>query len=419
MIKSFFLLFLFLCVHFGKTTAQESKPTEYLNSPYSTMKTFLQSMKKVKKGDKDEMTRVLETLDLSHFSGPSRVESGILAAQRLINTIDRLEYVNLEDIPKKNDGPDWIFRKQTVFLADGAHQVEITISKSTDGNWRFSPETVDSIKYFYLAFKDRPIVKGAYEYITWKTRFKNLMPQWMGSRIFIFQNGQWIALFLLIFLGLLFERVMRFVLNRYVLSLFKKKGLSIDQNFSQKFILPFGVITVSGVWILGLPLLELDDRVLSLFLRIGQVFFAIGSVWFAYLLVDLIASYFEKLATKSENKFDDILVPLLRKSAKIFVVCVGMVFIGHSLTLNVTNILAGLGIGGLAFALAAKDMLSNLFGSLSVILDRPFHIGDWVLINDNIEGTVTEVGFRSTRLRTFYDSFGLDPFRMVVPLPDF
>ena len=68
------------------------------------------------------------------------------------------------------------------------------------------------------------------------------------------------------------------------------------------------------------------------------------------------------------------------------------------------SIIAGLGIGGIAFALAAKDTLSNIFGSLTVLVDRPFHIGDWVVIGGETEGNVEDVGLRSTRIRTFYDS---------------
>ena len=113
--------------------------------------------------------------------------------------------------------------------------------------------------------------------------------------------------------------------------------------------------------------------------------------------------YFEKIAKDSENKFDDILVPLVKKTGKFFVIAVGVVAIGDSLSLDMKGILTGLGIGGLAFALAAKDTLSNLFGSLTVLIDRPFRIGDWVTIG-NIEGVVEEVGLRSTRVRTFYDS---------------
>ena len=64
------------------------------------------------------------------------------------------------------------------------------------------------------------------------------------------------------------------------------------------------------------------------------------------------------------------------------------------------SLLAGLGLGGLAFALAAKDTAANLFGSLMIVFDRPFKVGDWV-VTSGAEGTVVEVGFRSTRIRTF------------------
>ena len=67
------------------------------------------------------------------------------------------------------------------------------------------------------------------------------------------------------------------------------------------------------------------------------------------------------------------------------------------------SLLAGLGLGGLAFALAAKDTAANLFGSIMLILDRPFKIGDAVKAG-NVDGTVEEIGFRSTRIRTFYNS---------------
>ncbi|MBT5095065.1 MAG: mechanosensitive ion channel family protein, partial [Halobacteriovoraceae bacterium] len=109
-------------------------------------------------------------------------------------------------------------------------------------------------------------------------------------------------------------------------------------------------------------------------------------------------------ARESDNKFDDILAPLFRKTAKFFVVAIGFIFIGDSLTLDMKSIIAGLGIGGLAFALAAKDTIGNIFGSLTVLLDRPFRIGDWVHIDGTVEGMVEEVGLRSTRIRTFYDS---------------
>ncbi|MEM8996699.1 MAG: mechanosensitive ion channel family protein, partial [Acidobacteriota bacterium] len=120
-------------------------------------------------------------------------------------------------------------------------------------------------------------------------------------------------------------------------------------------------------------------------------------------MVDIVAAVLEGRAARSENKFDDLLVPLFRKSAKLIVAAIGFVFIADNLNVDITSLIAGLGIGGLALALAAQDTVKNLFGSLTVILDQPFSVGDWVKIGD-IEGTVSELGFRSTRIKTFYDS---------------
>ena len=114
----------------------------------------------------------------------------------------------------------------------------------------------------------------------------------------------------------------------------------------------------------------------------------------------------ERMAAKAEatdTKLDDQLVPLIRKSLKVFTVIAGVLVILQNLNVNVGALLATLGVGGVAVALAAKDTVANFFGSLMIFIDRPFQIGDWIRV-DGAEGTVEEVGFRSTRIRTFYNS---------------
>ena len=97
---------------------------------------------------------------------------------------------------------------------------------------------------------------------------------------------------------------------------------------------------------------------------------------------------------------------VIRNARNVFLlvfVAFGLIYGAQSLHINIVPLITGLGIGGLAFAFAAKDTIENFFGSIAVILDRPFEVGDWVVI-DGTEGTVVELGFRSTRIRTFYDS---------------
>ncbi len=230
------------------------------------------------------------------------------------------------------------------------------------------------------------------------------MPNWLNSKIFVLSNIQWVGLLFLIIASVVADRTARFYIGSLTLRFFNKKGFQLKNKHKKAITTPLGICAFSLVWILGINILGLPGEIFQILHRIGLMAFTVACVWGSYYLVDVISLYFYRLAALSDNKFDDILVPLLRKACKLFVLCVGAIFVAKSFTLNVTNLVAGLGLGGLAFALAAKDTLSNLFGSLTVILDRPFQIGDWVVIGDKIEGVVQEVGFRSTQVKTFYDS---------------
>ena len=129
----------------------------------------------------------------------------------------------------------------------------------------------------------------------------------------------------------------------------------------------------------------------------------IFSVVIFYNLVDLIAAYFARKAEKTETTMDDQLVPLLRKLAKGLVVILGVLLVLDNFNFNISAMLAGISIGGIAIALAAQDTVKNFFGSIMIFIDRPFQVGDWIIANGH-EGVVEEVGVRSTRIRSFANS---------------
>jgi MscS family membrane protein len=116
--------------------------------------------------------------------------------------------------------------------------------------------------------------------------------------------------------------------------------------------------------------------------------------------VDVVDKGLLKFTTRTSSKMDDMLAPLVRKSLRVTIVVLALIQIATSLSDKpVTSLLAGLGVGGLAVALAAQDTLKNFFGSLVIFSDKPFDMGDRVIV-DGHDGTVAEVGFRSTRIRT-------------------
>ncbi|MCB0362114.1 MAG: mechanosensitive ion channel family protein, partial [Bdellovibrionales bacterium] len=166
---------------------------------------------------------------------------------------------------------------------------------------------------------------------------------------------------------------------------------------------PIGLLLASGFGFLCLNTLALEGFVLSFLVIVLQIILSIGFIWCAYCFSDAISFTLSRIAEKTESDLDDHLVPLLSRSIRVFIVVVGVLVAIQNLGFNVMSILAGLGIGGLAFALAAKDTAANLFGSIMILVDRPFKIGDWIVAGKS-EGVVEEIGFRSTRIRTFYNS---------------
>lgn len=222
---------------------------------------------------------------------------------------------------------------------------------------------------------------------------------------FILTNYQWIGLFGLVLGAWVLVRIVRVIVAFILKRLTQNREITgLTKKIEKTVTFPVGMMTFALIMSAFTPLLKLPEEFHDIAFRFYKIIGTLGFVLLGYFLIDFISLFFAKWTKDSNNKFDDILLPLLRKTAKTFVVGIGIIMIGDSLTFDMKSILTGLGIGGLAFALAAKDTIANLFGSITVILDRPFRIGDWVKIGNEVEGKVEEVGLRSTRIRTFTDS---------------
>lgn len=165
-------------------------------------------------------------------------------------------------------------------------------------------------------------------------------------------------------------------------------------------------LRLGGVWaavvVLPLPKLETVDlpHVVAALYQATTIGLA---TWLGMRVIGEACVIWARRASNTESTFDDQLVPIVRKTAKVLVVCLGGVMVLQNLGYSVSSLLAGLGIGTAAIAFASKDTIANFFGSLVVFVDRPFVVGDWVEIGD-VEGTVELVDIRTTRIRTFANS---------------
>ena len=151
---------------------------------------------------------------------------------------------------------------------------------------------------------------------------------------------------------------------------------------------------------LAIQILSLPPQI-DLFLdRVIRSLVLFTIFWAGYRITNVLNLILENKALQTSDRFDDMLFSFLSKGIKIVIVCIGAITIAQVWFEEVAGVLAGLGLGGLAFALAAQDTAKNLFGSVTIMLDRPFNIGDWIQ-TPSVEGTVEEIGFRSTKVRTF------------------
>lgn len=291
----------------------------------------------------------------------------------------------------------------------GKWRVEIV--RGEDGGYRFAKEAVvaselDAVTDAIIAYR-RERSGTAEEEAAESTNLAEWVnlngADWLLERFVFLAVWQWIGLGLVILVGIIIDTITRFVARRVLHSLNRRVDGGPDEDVIRKSSRSIGVVAATLVWLLLLNVLELPIAGLSILQPAAQFAFVLALLWAGWRSIDLLADLVSAKVAISENKLDDILVPMIRKTAKVLLVIFGLLNVAPILGLNLGPLLAAVGIGSFGFAFAFKNSLENLFGSITVILDRPFHVGDWVVI-DGVEGNVETVGLRSTRVRTFYNS---------------
>jgi len=370
-----------------------------LKSPRATMQTFLKAMEGVKQGQGALIDRAASTLDLSGISQLVRSEKGRDLAWLLLEVIERTRIPNINRFATRTTGEPFIFQTYP--------QGQVALVFKKNEGWLFSNETVTSLPAILdgLADKKKVAVVGQVQddYLPVNLRIRNAIPDSLKKKGFVLEHWQWLGMLIIITVGMVLDKLISIFLKVSVGLWRRRFAKGAFRDIQDTILRPLGLMAMAAVWWAGLNMLGLTEEVLVVLLVSVKFLAGISGVWAAYRLVDLLGAFLIDRARRTANKLDDALVPLVKRIFKVFVTILGLVFVADNLNINVSSLLAGLGLGGLAFALAAKDVVGNLFGSITVLLDQTFHVGDWVVIGD-IEGTVENIGFRSTRIRTFYNS---------------
>jgi len=215
--------------------------------------------------------------------------------------------------------------------------------------------------------------------------------------------GRWLLALLCLFAAVVAQKILVGTFNGLMQHMAGRTETRLDNVLLKAAERPAGwLVLVIGI-ILALHVLQPVDQawaIITLMDRIGRGASIILGAWFLLRLLDGMSAYFAARARQTESPLDDQLVPFISKTLKLFIIITAVLVVAQNMGYSVSGLIASLGIGGIAVAMAARDTIANVFGSVMILVDRPFTVGDWIRTAE-FEGVVEEIGFRSTRIRTF------------------
>lgn len=378
---------LFSLLLFFVFTAQLSAQENFvdLSNPQSSVKTFLFNLQPENQND---------SLAALPFNPAERsMETAQKVAVKFKRVLDgKGLYIYLDEVPKSKNYLDSASNKNKYIIIED--YPTIFLLKAENDNWYFSDSSIDKIEELY---------QETFRFGTGK--LLNLLPKLGTRKTFGLYTYQYIAIFILALISTLVYKIFSFITERIFSRIVKRTGYSgeASEKYLWQLARPTSVFIIVMLLILFTPALQLPvtySKYVNIILRVMLPLF--GTV-IMYRFVNILSIFLMRMAQTTESTLDDQLVPLLRKTLKTFVIIIGTLLILDNLDVPILPLLTGLSIGGLAFALAAQDTIKNFFGSVMIFIDKPFQVGDWITSNE-VDGTVEEVGFRSSRIRTFRNS---------------
>lgn len=379
-------LILILLVHAtSQSLAAQAVPAADLSSPYKSIRTHLYNLQNEHYNDS------LAALPFEpQRRGMEQAQSIAIKLKQVLDGKGIIIY--MDEIPKESNYYDSAASKASYLLTDELPEVYLVKRPKTD-QWIYSDASVAAIEEAHSStFR---FGTGALLKFLPKLGHKKVMG------LFVFQ---YLAILILALLSAIIYKIFTFLSERVLRKLLITSGFSETSHESLIPIArPVSVFIIVLLLVLFVPVLQLPPSYSHYVIMSLRVMLPLMGTIIVYRFVNVLAVYLSKLAERTESTLDDQMVPLLRKTLKTFVVITGTLFILENLDVPILPLLTGLSIGGLAFALAAQDTIKNFFGSLMIFIDRPFQIGDWVTSGE-VDGTVEEVGFRSSRVRTFRNS---------------
>ena len=362
-------------------------------------------------------------LDLSEIP-PSMVhESSRRLAIQLKEVLDRIELPPIESIPDAQTMAKAEFKRWT--LPNSEIRIQRVEKGPRTGEYLFTPETLNRLPEFYDKVKDLPykpgVSAGWYDFSTYSPAgvalalHRIVPPRWLldapryRKRFTFLDQPLWRWLGIVVVLGAAFGAVYWcFRIRRYW------DGRAAPAGKWADLLRPLSIVIVTPVVaLIFAEVLRVSGIIYEWSTRSLWTVFFLSLTWLVWAAGGAIAGSLISGEKLLDSSIDSQLIRLVMRLVTVVAAIAILVAGADRIGLPAYSVLAGLGVGGLAVALAAQQTLANLLGSLIIMFEKPFAVGHYIKV-EGIEGTVENVGFRSTRIRTFHNSLVTIPSSQLV-----
>ena len=334
------------------------------------------------------------TLDLSSLPKAKQKKRGKRLARRLALVLKRVHmggYGGLSNDPTGAPETGVPLDEEVVARTklDGEeHQIRLRRVQRADAPavWVYSAATVAQ-------------VDPLYEQLGYGWAGDYLPPLFFDWEVLDVQLWQWLGLLGLALVALIFGFIASFFTRKLLLRLATFTSWDWDDDIVAAMNGPLRLSYWVLGYVIGLPFLALADQADGFMLAGCMLLGIMAAGWFLMRVTDMVGDIMLRIFKDRDDDMIVAMVPVARKIVKALIVAIVVIFALQNMGMDVGSLLAGLGIGGLAFALAAKTTLENLLGGITIAFDRPFKVGDYIQVG-SMSGTVEDLGLRSTRIRT-------------------
>ncbi len=374
------IIFLFAFLPISLFAQRAESPDILLDNPYNTMYVHLHFLQ-----------QTTFQPDSSALALAGLADQPDLSRRRAIQLKQILDgkglYVRFGQIPQDANYYDSTARR-AVYVPFPELLPEVYLEK-LDSQWLYSAETVAAVPSLH-----KDIYPFGADFLL------NLFPQFGQQKILGLAIWQFAGIFIMIILSFLLHFLLSRILNPVVkrLSSSRLYPSLVDPSLIKRIAQLLSVWIIVRILKVFIPALQLEPEALIFAVRMVKVVSTFIIMLVALRVLDILMLYFRILTQRTENKLDEQVVPILRRSLQAVIILWAIFQALNLLEVNVTALIAGVSIGGLAIALAAQDTVKNLIGSAMIFVDKPFQIGDFIDLG-GFAGTVEEVGFRTTRIR--------------------